>query len=286
LLWIEVKHRAHLSGVQQLESYAEHLAGEKALEKRLVFLPPAGYVFNDQEAEHRPEGLVETSWQRVGEFVQAWYRDTGDVLQGAGWIVAEFLKYLCEEDLFVSEPVTTAQLEQLRVAEAAAVSLNALIEHAGYEIDNWVRENGLLAVEQAWDIGRRREPRGWPQFWRTYGPHRLTDGGSAWLEWNLRVPEISPFSDRAHFGAGLSLRDVDPDAELWSRFDAGFERVDWDHGFPRAFKYRAAGEFLAHEYGSLSVQATALAGWVISQLDAAQEATKPFLSPQAAPGFS
>lgn len=279
LLWVEIKHQAHLSGDQQLSTYAEQLAKEPATEKRLVFLPPAGYVFNEKEA--KPAGLIETSWQQVGELIKDWSDHNVTT-----WLVDEFLHHLGEEGLFVSDPVTTQSLEHLRAAESASAGLDALIDLAGREIDEWVGQNGELVATgdgDTWPRGAR--PR-WPEFWRHYGRHEVAGGGGAWLEWNLRKPHASTFSNAAHFGAGVTLHAVDRKQVRLESLSCGLEWIDWDHGYPRVFSYLAAEEFFAREHASLSEQAEDLARWVAESLGAAQQAVRLPPRPQESSGIS
>ncbi len=271
LVWIEIKHRAELSGNDQLEKYDAALKEMPHARKRLVFLPPAGYEWGEKE-NRRPEGLCESSWQHVGETLREWREAANGKPLHELWIVGQFLEYLEEEGLFMSEPLSGEQVRQLRRAEETKARFSALVEDARRQIDGWVdgkaRDPAFPQSVSDPEVWPKRGLR-WPEFWRTYGrTHGLLEG-AVWFEWNFRVPDDRSIGeelgapDEALLGAGLTLEhSIESDhPQLAALPEHRLRLAREEGGFDRLFRYGTLAD-LVDGKGSLSEQAGAVAHFV------------------------
>ncbi len=262
LFWIEVKVAAHLSGGNQLAKYEEQLRAEEAREKYLVFLPPAGYV--PQQDETLPDDLVETNWQLVGEQLTAWQHEQTDTLAPAAWIVEQFLKHLEEEQLYMNDPLSAEDVEHLEAFTAASGRLDALLTAAMTQIDERLEAEQLpTGSEDERDSSPKRGSK-WPEFWRWYGPQ--SDLLGAQFDWTLRT---LAGEDRPAFGAGLTFdrdtpigSDLDAhDAERRRFVDSDFAWIH-DPDYCHAFRTWDLQEFLNASDGTLDGQTKQLSQWV------------------------
>jgi hypothetical protein len=266
LIWVEIKHQAHLSGRDQLERYERQLSDQVARVKRLVLLAPAGYIPRDDE--RIPTAAILADWHRLGLILRRWLDSDRPEDARAEWIATEFLSYLEEEDLYVSKPLTTLQVEVLRGHEAANRTFAALAEHAGRQIDDWIEAGGIQREEA--DQGPRRGSHGWTGFWRSYG-YREYAGTRAWFEWNFQTPSGQ---DEPCFGSGVAFSpDEEPAQAVWEALmEQGLGRTADGDPWPRAFRYLTPEELATAADGTLTGQAQILAEWVLDSFRAGRQA--------------
>lgn len=281
-VWVEVKRSSKLSGPDQLEKYGRALNdGSNAFTyQRLVFLPPADF---DTSTIDVPESAYRDDWQQTGLSIRRWADTDGRNHRLQARIVREFLSYLKELNLAVTDRLGLMHAVVLEEHANTYLALKALVDRTDALVAQGAptRENGVKAqpgigkpTDQC-DPGQRRHGLTWPSLYRVFESEASKARElPAYLEWNFWPRKTA--AGQALFAAGVTASSRTPlrDQGVRSAFqDEGFAYPDEDD-FARIYKYFAPAELVRAE--SLDEQAEILAAWILETFAVARGIAEKF----------
>jgi hypothetical protein len=259
-VWIEVKHHADL-GHEQLKRYRQALdAQPDGREGRLLLLAPLGFPRNQPAVKDHVHDVVD--WQAVGSCLKT--REDHESLSEHGrWLVREFLSFLREEGLAVTEALTPRHVDAVLLREHSFNAFQGLLRIAFEQVKqaegepdppwppNWPEVSG--------------SPQGWPSF-HVYWPESRASSfkEQSGLEWNLYRWAWN--SGQLVFGAGLtvhgaSLEQSESLLEDRGLLDLADFSLQYEKGVARFYRWKAPEAMIGSGH-SLGEQAASLANWV------------------------
>ncbi len=254
LVWVEAKVKSGLSGDRQLWDY-ERVLRQRMSGGVLVHLAPS---WADRVAPAlAPPKLVELTWQHVGEAAtRALERQ-----DPPRFLTAQFHQFLTEENLAMTDPITTVDLLVAEERERSRGRWDGLLTQ--------IRRNLGKRLEA--DAETNRRPTDKLPFWEVW---LFPDAGvpTAWREWQLTQ---GVEGGRLSFAAGVTVRDT---VELTEEAPSHFEERDLSF-FPaptdpllRIFRLRPAADLLA--LPTLDAQVNEIGDWALQAMHDAVEALR------------
>ncbi len=163
LCWVEVKHGARLHA-DQLFNYQTDLARREhdAARRCLILLAPVGF---DDDGQSDFADDVST-WQSVGVVLMNWLQAQKDHDPVHAWLVAQFLEFLREERLAVTQPLDAEDLKVL----ARRRGSEQTFAHVLGEVHDMVAAKWRTRRDESnnWPRNVRRE--WWPEGWEGWSP--------------------------------------------------------------------------------------------------------------------
>lgn len=265
LIWVEVKHGSPLSE-GQLGRYRRALDARDVPDRKLILLAPEEFDFADPEVRHAHKP---STWQEIGSLLHD--QGASEPRGNERWLLEQFVRFLGEEGLLVTESFSHTYLEAVRHRSDATKSFQDLLRRShekivsnrGIEDDRWPAR---------WPHGVLKD---WPTFWAIWSEPDY--GEEARFEWALNT-EVD---GRLLFGAGLTVdrpheeTSLLGDEEWWKPLceQKGFEKPCLiDNDVWRLFR-RKDPETLISGSPSRADQSRDLSQWVIETF-AALEASR------------
>jgi hypothetical protein len=266
LIWIEVKHGSPLSG-DQLVRYCAALRKRPLLpeQRKLILLAPEEFDFD--AAKTQPADC--STWQEIGILLRA-YGETYGLTGKDKWLLDEFVKFLTEEGLLVTEEFSSTHLDAVLHRSAATTILRDLLRQAQAKTE---AKRGKPSKTWPPNWPKASVNRSWPLFWAVWSEPDY--GETARFEWLLNT-EVE---GQLQFGAGLTVDDghaeTSPlgDEKWWKPLvdQQGFEEPCLINGnWWRLFK-RKDPSTLVSASPSRDEQIRDLSGWVIDTFAALDE---------------
>lgn len=256
LVWVEAKVKSGLSGDDQLWKYYRVLR-QRMSGGVLVHLAPS---WADPVAPAlAPPKLVELTWQHVGEAAtRALERQNPP-----RFLTAQFHQFLTEENLAMTDPITTVDLLVAEELDRSRATWNGLLAQMRKHVDEKLEP----------DAETKRRPTDKLPFWEVR-PFPDPGVSTAWREWQLASIQ-GVEGGRLTFAAGVTIRDtVELAEEASSHFEArglSFFHAPTD-ALMRIFRLRPAADLLA--LSSLDDQVSVLGEWILQGMRDAAEALR------------
>lgn len=217
LVWVEVKHRAPLSGEHQLRDYWADLRMRPNSRRALIFLPRAGFALTENQQppdDGETQRFFESDWQQTGRCIERWLcnRDR-DLLEG--YLANHFLEFLKEEGLFVTRGFSSADETTLTEHAEAASAFARLISEVRSRVDQRVRDEGLASGSAKTWPSRPR----WGHLGAAWAMPSIGDRDQPWLEWQFNNWDAETDRTRWVFSAGISAHRQETLPEIQSQAD-------------------------------------------------------------------
>lgn len=257
LVWVESKVKSPLSGKNQLQKYDEVLERRAGARGTLVHLRP-GWMDPVPRDQRPKREMRELTWQDVGEIARC---ALGPEVQRHA-LTRQFLQFLNEENLAMTDPITTLDLLVVEEEERSRAVLRGLLDQIRRHVEckvgpaQGIKERNVHDIPY-WDL------RPFP------GRHELFP---IWREWKIERAN-SHGVGRLTFRAGLTLQEhVALDVDKSDHFEGlDFMLIDEPHeGLQRIFRSRPAAELL--KFGGVDAQVTELGSWAVKAMQEAVDA--------------
>ncbi len=263
LVWVEIKHGAPLHE-NQLKNYRDALDRRSGSANRaLILLVPEGFDLDNPDTQHAD---AVSTWQDTGvalhESQPCLARDPE-----RRWLLSQFIAFLKEEDLVVTDPLSHDHLEAVLMRRPAETSFSELLRRTQKGIIERRREQPKTWPD-GWPTPKQRGD--WPTFWAIWKPPAW--GGTARLEW--------AFNDETGawlFGAGVTIDDGTDGGEVeWLSNLAtsglpGFEEMLGFQGVIRLFRRMDPRRLVG--LTNPDTQSRKLCDWVVETFDELERAS-------------